>query len=56
MSLPVFDREREFMFKNANNDTHVGKILVVSFFVFMSIILFVRYTGKKEKSRRRYGM
>jgi hypothetical protein len=56
MNLPVFDREREFMFKNANIDTYTGKTLVISFFVFMFIVLFVRYTGKREKSHRQYGM
>ena len=56
MTLPVYDRDREFMFKNANDETHVGKILVVSFFVFMASVLFIRYSGKKEKSHRRYYM
>ena len=52
MKLPVFDRDREFMFKDVNDQSHIGKMLMVCFFLFVTIVLFVRYTGKKEKVRQ----
>lgn len=55
MTLPVFDREREYMFKDANTE-NFGRHFIIAFFIFIAIILFVRYSGKKERARQQYRM
>ena len=54
--LPVFDRDREFMFIDANKDTDIGKTLIFAFFIFVCAVLFIRYTCKKEKRHQQYHM
>lgn len=46
--LPVFDRDREFRFIEANRNDYTNT-LVWSFFLFVFIVLFFRWKNNHER-------
>ena len=46
--LPVFDRDREFRFVEANNQDYTQTI-IWTFFLFVFIVLFFRFKSNRER-------
>ncbi len=45
--LPVFDRDREFLFIEANKQDYT-QILITSFLIFGLLVLFFKYKTKRQ--------